>query len=163
MMLALMGTATVIAFLGWGLAHYFYSGPSSAADALAGRMPGVYTTLLNKYYVDELYDALFVEPIKQLGRLCDWFDRTIIDGMVRSVDRAADISSAAITWIEKHVIYAFLNVIGYANHQLARSWRRLQTGMVHQYAAIIVGGLFILVHIILLIWTGSGSTGYSSR
>jgi NADH-quinone oxidoreductase subunit L len=104
-----------------------------------------------------------VEPIKRLGRLCDWFDRTIIDGLVRSVDRGADLSSAAITWTEKHVIYAFLNVIGYANHQLARSWRRLQTGMVHQYAAIIVAGLFILVHIILLIWTGSGSAVYSSR
>ena len=126
-------------------------------------MPAFYTTLLNKYYVDELYDVLFVEPTKQLGRLCDWFDRTIIDGLVRSVDRGADLSSAAITWTEKHVIYALLNVIGYANHKLARSWRRLQTGMVHQYAAIIVAGLFILVHIIFLIWTGSGSTVYSSR
>lgn len=87
LMLGLMGTATVIALLGWGLAHYFYSGPSSAADALAARMPGVYTTLLNKYFVDELYDRLFVEPTKQIGRLCDWFDRTIIDGLVRSIDR----------------------------------------------------------------------------
>jgi NADH-quinone oxidoreductase subunit L len=126
-------------------------------------MPGVYTTLLNKYYVDELYDRLFVEPTKQLGKVCDWFDRTIIDGLVRSIDRGTDAGSAAITWTEKHVIYAGLNIIGYANHLLARSWRRLQTGMVHQYAAIIVAGLFILVHIVLLIWTGAGSTGYSSR
>ena len=100
-----------------------------------------------------LYDTLFVEPTKQLGRLCDWFDRTIIDGIVRSIDRGTDLSSAAITWTEKHVVYAGLNIIGYANHLLARSWRRLQTGMVHQYAAIIVAGLFILVHLILLIWT----------
>lgn len=163
LMFGLMGTATVIALLGWGLAHYFYSGPSTAATALADRMPGVYTTLLNKYYVDELYDTLFVEPTKQLGRLCDWFDRTIIDGIVRSIDRGTDLSSAAITWTEKHVVYAGLNIIGYANHLLARSWRRLQTGMVHQYAAIIVAGLFILVHLILLIWTGGGSTGYSAR
>jgi hypothetical protein len=35
--------------------------------------------------------------------------------------------------------------------------------MVHQYAAIIVAGLFILVHLILLIWTGGGSPGYSAR
>ena len=77
-MFGLMGTATVIALLGWGLAHYFYSGHSSAAEALANRMPGLYRTLLNKYYVDELYDALFVEPTKRLGQFCDWFDRTII-------------------------------------------------------------------------------------
>ena len=104
-----------------------------------------------------------MEPTKQLGRLSDWFDRTIIDGLVRSIDRGTDASSAAITWTEKHVVYAGLNIIGYANHLLARSWRRLQTGMVHQYAAIIVAGLFILVHLILLIWTGGGSTGYSAR
>lgn len=158
-----MGTATAIALLGWGLAHYFYSGHSTAADALAQKMPGLYTTLLNKYYVDELYDAVFVEPIKRLGQLWDWFDRTVIDGVVRAVDRGADLSSAAITWTEKYVIYGGLNVIGYANHLLARSWRRLQTGMVHHYAAIIVAGLFILVHVILLIWTGTGSSGHTAR
>ena len=62
--------------------------------ALAERLPGLYTTLLNKYYVDELYDRLFVEPTKQLGRFSDWFDRTIIDGLVRSIDRGTDASRA---------------------------------------------------------------------
>jgi NADH-quinone oxidoreductase subunit L len=163
LILGLMGSATVIALLGWGLAHYFYSGQTTAADALAARMPGVYQTLLNKYYVDELYDAVFVEPTKRLGLLLDWFDRHIIDGIVRAVGQLADASSSFSTWIEKYVIYGFLNIIGYANHLLARSWRRLQSGMVHHYAAIIVAGLFILVHLILLLWTSTSSTGYSSR
>ncbi|MFO0766554.1 MAG: NADH-quinone oxidoreductase subunit L [Nitrospiraceae bacterium] len=87
LLLALMGTATIIALMGWGLAHYFYSGHTTAADALAAKMPGAYTTLLNKYYVDELYDSLFVEPTKRLGMLWDWFDRTIIDGIVRGWGR----------------------------------------------------------------------------
>jgi NADH-quinone oxidoreductase subunit L len=163
LMLGLMGTATVIALLGWGLAHYFYSGHTTAADALAARMPGAYRTLLNKYYVDELYDTLFVEPTKRLGLLWDWFDRHVIDGVVRTVGTMADVGSAGSTWLEKYVIYGFLNIIGYANHLLARSWRRLQSGMVHHYAAIIVGGLFILVHLILLLWTSTSSTGSSGR
>jgi NADH-quinone oxidoreductase subunit L len=163
LMLGLMGTATVIALLGWGLAHYFYSGHTTAADALAARMPGAYRTLLNKYYVDELYDTLFVEPTKRLGLLWDWFDRHVIDGVVRAVGTMADVGSAGSTWLEKYVIYGFLNIIGYANHLLARSWRRLQSGMVHHYAAIIVGGLFILVHLILLLWTSTSSTGSSGR
>jgi NADH-quinone oxidoreductase subunit L len=149
--------------LGWGLAHYFYSGHTTAADALAARMPGAYRTLLNKYYVDELYDTLFVEPTKRLGLLWDWFDRHVIDGVVRTVGTMADVGSAGSTWLEKYVIYGFLNIIGYANHLLARSWRRLQSGMVHHYAAIIVGGLFILVHLILLLWTSTSSTGSSGR
>ena len=165
LIIGLMVVATVIALAGWGLAHYFYSLQPRAADALAVRASGVYTTLLNKYYVDEFYDAVFVEPTKRLGQAWDWFDRTVIDGIVRAVGQAAEKGSAASTWIEKHVIYGFLNIVGYANHLLARSWRRLQSGMVHHYAAIIVAGLFILVHLVLLWWTGShtGVTTYSAR
>jgi NADH-quinone oxidoreductase subunit L len=165
LVIGLMVVATVIALAGWGLAHYFYSVQPRTADALAARASGLYTTLLNKYYVDELYDAVFVEPTKRLGQVWDWFDQTVIDGVVRAVGQAAEKGSAASTWIEKHVIYGFLNIVGYANHLLARSWRRLQSGMVHHYAAIIVAGLFILVHLVLLWWTSSqtGLTTYSAR
>jgi NADH-quinone oxidoreductase subunit L len=165
LIIGLMVIATAIGFAGWGVAHYFYSIQPSMADTAAARAPGFYATLLNKYYVDELYDAVFVEPTKRLGYVWDWFDRTVIDGVVRAVGQGAEMGSAASTWIEKHVIYGFLNVVGYANHLLARSWRRLQSGMVHHYAAIIVAGLFILVHLVLLWWTSSntGLTTYSSR
>ncbi len=165
LIIGLMVIATAIALIGWGVAHYFYAIQPRIPDALAARMSGAYTTLLNKYYVDELYDVLFVEPTKRLGAAFDWFDRTVIDGIVRAVGQGAEVGSAASTWIEKHIIYASLNVVGYANHVLARSWRRLQSGMVHHYAAIIVAGLFILVHLVLLWWTSSstGPTTYSSR
>ncbi len=151
----LMGVATLIALTGWLIAHYLYTVKPGTADRWAANRQGLYTTLLNKWYVDELYDLLFVEPTKKLGLLWDWFDRTIIDGLVRGVGKAAEWSSAASTWTEKYVIYAGLNVIGYANHLVARSWRKLQTGMVHHYAAIIVAGLFLLVHLVMVWWSAS--------
>ena len=147
----LMMVATGIALLGWGLAHYFYSVNLSAPDRLAEQFKAAYTTLLNKYYVDELYDLLWVEPIKKLGLLLDWFDRTVIDGLVRGVSHLADWAAAGSTWAEKYVIYGGLNVIGYGNHLAARQWRQLQSGMVHHYAAIIVAGLFLLAMIVQLI------------
>ncbi len=161
--LTLMGAATAIALLGWGLAHYLYSISPSTADNWAVRAPGAYTTLLNKYYVDELYDFLFVEPCKRLGHLLEWFDRNVIDWIVRMVGQAAEWGSAGSTWIEKHVIYGGLNVIGYSNHLAARSWRKLQSGMVHHYAAIIVAGLFILVHLILIWMAGASPLGLAAR
>ncbi|WP_447978942.1 NADH-quinone oxidoreductase subunit L [Candidatus Nitrospira bockiana] len=159
----LMGVATVIALLGWGVAHYLYAVRAEAAPELASRFPVVYRTLLNKYYVDELYDLLFVEPTKQVGRLWDWFDRRVIDGIVVAAGRLAESGAAGSTWVEKHVIYGFLNVVGYANHLAARSWRKLQSGMVHHYAAIIIAGLFILVHLILVWWTGSSTLGVALK
>ncbi len=164
LVVSLMGVATVIALAGWGLAHYLYSIRPEAANQWAAKAPAAYTTLLNKYYVDELYDRLFVEPTKKLGQVWDWFDRTIIDGIVRGVGEFTEDSAWLITWIEKHVIYAGLNVIGYSNHLAARAWRKLQSGMVHHYAAIIVAGLFILVHLIWVWWmTGSVGLGMAQK
>jgi len=71
--------------------------------------------------------------------------------------------SALSTGFEKYAIYGLVNVAGYANHLAARSWRKLQSGMVHHYAAMIVAGLFILVHLILAWWTGSSVIGLALR
>ena len=146
-----MMTATGIAFLGWGLAHYLYSINTMAPDRWAAKARGVYHTLLNKYYVDEAYDFLFVEPLKKWGFLLDWFDRVVLDGLVRAIGQMTELGAAGSTWVEKHMIYGGLNIIGYGNHLLAKQWRQLQSGMVHHYAAIIVAGLFLLAVVIQLI------------
>ncbi|MBI4401000.1 MAG: NADH-quinone oxidoreductase subunit L [Nitrospirae bacterium] len=159
----LMVIATLIALLGWGLAHYLYSVRPDAAQQWAARAPQVYTTLLNKYYVDEFYDLVVVEPTKRLGLLWDWFDRSVIDALVLGVGRMTQSGSALSTAFEKYVIYGLINVLGYGNHRAARSWRKLQTGKVHHYAAIIVAGLFILVHLILVWWTGSSGVGVALK
>src|SRR5437773_1706272 len=58
LVLMLMMIATGIALLGWGLAHYLYSVNLSAPNRLATKFQAAYRILLNKYYVDELYDLL---------------------------------------------------------------------------------------------------------
>ncbi len=163
LLVGLMAVATVIALLGWGVAHYLYSARPEAAGRLSEKAPAAYTWLLNKYYVDEFYDATVVEPMKRLGVVWDWLDRTVIDGVVRGVGQMTEAGSALSTAIEKYVIYGSLNVLGYGNHLAARSWRKLQTGKVNHYAALIVAGLFLLVHLILLLYTGSSSVGVALK
>ena len=154
-LIGLMAVAIGIALGGWGVAHYLYAIKPGTADVWSERFAVAYRTLLNKYYVDEQYDALFVEPCKRLGRLWDWIDQHVIDRVIREIGRGADVSAAGATWAEKHVIYGGLNVIGYANHLAAWSWRKLQTGLVNHYAAVIVIGLFLLTHFLLVWLTGS--------
>ncbi len=151
LVLSLMMIATGIALFGWALAHYMYSMNTTAPDRWAAKARGVYTTLLNKYYVDELYDLLFVEFTKKVGRSFDWFDRVVIDGIVRGVAQMAELGAEGSTWVEKHLIYGGVNIVGYGNHLLAKQWRQIQSGMVHHYAAIIVAGLFLLAVVIQLI------------
>ena len=155
LLIGLATFATLIAVSGWALARYMYLSRPETANEWAQKAGGAYTTLLNKYYVDELYDKIFVEPCKRLGELWDWIDRNIIDRFVRGIGSMTDASSAGITWTEKHVIYAGLNVVGYGHHLAAWAWRKLQSGMVHHYAAVIVIGLAILVHVAYLWYTGA--------
>ncbi len=150
MVILLMSIAIIIALLGWGLAHFLYAVSPATSEGWAERFSGAYRILLNKYYVDELYDLIFVEPLKHLGAILDWFDRTVIDGIVRAVGRMTDWGAFGSTWIEKYIVYAGLNVIGYGNHLAAREGRKMQSGMVHHYAAIIVAGLFLLVLVVQL-------------
>jgi NADH-quinone oxidoreductase subunit L len=151
LVLTLMMMASGIALFGWALAHYLYSVNPTAPERWAAKVGVLYTTLLHKYYIDEVYDLLFVEPIKKLGLFLDWFDRVVLDGIVRAVGHLAELGAAGSTWVEKYMIYGGINIIGYGNHLMARQWRHLQSGMVHHYAAIIVAGLFLLAVVIQLI------------
>jgi NADH-quinone oxidoreductase subunit L len=87
---------------------------------MVDRFPQAYRILLNKYYVDELYDALFVEPIRR-GSFWLWrrFDDLVIDGSVNGVGAIVRVGSAVL--------------------------RRVQTGYVMNYVlSFIVGVVAIL-------------------
>jgi NADH-quinone oxidoreductase subunit L len=118
--LMLMALSSGVAFAGIGIAVYFWLRNPAAADALARRFQPVYGLLYNKYYVDELYDALVVQPIKRLSTLV-WrgFDAAVVDGAVNGVGFGVQGTSSAL--------------------------RRLQTGSVRTYAAALFLGAVLIV------------------
>ncbi len=120
---ALMGTATAAAFVGIGLAALFWLKRRDLADAAADRFRSLYGLLLNKYYVDELYDTSIVQPVKVISDQVLWkgVDQGIIDGAV---------NGAAVS-------------VGGASGVL----RQLQTGSIRAYAAsLFVGVLLVLAY-----------------
>src|SRR5207302_3796314 len=60
--LALTGVSIMAALGGFGLAYLFYFKRRELPDQIAARAHGLYQTVLNKYYVDEIYDAAVVHP-----------------------------------------------------------------------------------------------------
>jgi NADH-quinone oxidoreductase subunit L len=119
--LTLIGVSTAIAVLGILIAWRIWVKRRIIADRFAATYPGLYRLLLNKYFVDELYDAAVVQPIKVASTEGLWrnFDVKLVDGAVNGV--AAIVSASASTL------------------------RRLQTGSVRTYA----GSLFVGVVVIL--------------
>ncbi len=118
---ALMGISILVAFAGIAIAWYFFVANPSAADSVAEAASPVRTLLLNKYYVDEIYDAAVVEPIVSVSRGGLWkvVDVEIIDGAVNAAGTVVDRTAGLL--------------------------RRLQTGSVRVYAAsLMLGAVLVL-------------------
>jgi NADH-quinone oxidoreductase subunit L len=89
--LILAGVAFGTALIGIAIAYWLYISKPKKADDLAKSMKPAYTTLLNKYYVDELYAFVIVRPLLWLSTTVFWkgADVAAIDGTVNGIARGA--------------------------------------------------------------------------
>ena len=89
--LPLAGVAVLTALIGFGIAFWLYISRPGKAEALAKSMSGAYNTLLNKYYIDELYAAVVVNPLMWVSTNVLWkfVDVAGIDGTVNGIASSA--------------------------------------------------------------------------
>ena len=81
--LIMMVVSVVIALIGIGIAYLFYVKNPAIPKMLAEKWKGLYKLVFNKYYVDELYEILFINSLKNLGTgLWKGFDEFVIDGTI---------------------------------------------------------------------------------
>ena len=66
-----MALSVGVALGGILLARQFYLLDPALPERLMNRFRGLYITLLNKYWVDEIYDTLIVQPVKQCTKIAD--------------------------------------------------------------------------------------------
>ena len=90
LLVPLMLVSVVVALAGWMTARYFYLTRPELPKRLAEQIPALYRLSLNKWYVDELYDRLFVRPtVRMANGLWREVDVGMIDGAVNGVGWAA--------------------------------------------------------------------------
>ena len=103
---------------GFATAWYFYITNPLVPFGLAKRFRGAYLFLLNAWYFDALYDAIFVRPAKRLGRfLWKTGDGTVIDGIGPDgvSARVIDITNRVVKLQSGYIYhYAFAMLIGVA-------------------------------------------------
>jgi NADH-quinone oxidoreductase subunit L len=123
--LLMMVISVVIALIGIGIAYLFYVKNPAIPKMLAEKWKGLYNLVFNKYYVDELYEILFINSLKNLGTgLWKGFDDFVIDGLINGV-------AYLIGWISGGL-------------------RKIQTGVVQNYAfSIIIGGVVLAAYYIV--------------
>jgi NADH-quinone oxidoreductase subunit L len=80
--LYLMIASGLISFTGIYLAYLMHLKYREEADKLAARHPLIVSILEHKYWVDEIYQAAIVEPLRLIGRACVWIDTYVIDSVL---------------------------------------------------------------------------------
>ena len=124
----LMGVSISVAALGWILAYLLYSRRPELPARIAASLGGVYQAVVHKYYIDELYAALFVKPL--------------IEG------------SSAILWkgIDQGIIDAAVNNSADAARHVSDNVRHMQSGNLRSYAGWVAAGSAVVIA--YMIWMG---------
>jgi NADH-quinone oxidoreductase subunit L len=121
-----LACGAIIAIAGIAIAYRLYVQRPGAADRIRERFAGVQRVLVNKYYVDELYDAVFVRPMVTAGRL----GRTVVE-----------------TDVVQGLIVGGATGIVRAGTSFARS---IQTGLLRAYALLLVlGGAALTLYFLI--------------
>ena len=120
--LILIVVSSVLALLGIGIAAYLYLKRPHMPDVFAARFPGLYQFLVNKGYIDELYDEALVQPIEVLSERVLWKgDTSVIDGAVRGTGTIVFETGAAVRMIQTgsmrtyavSVLFGVVLIVGY--------------------------------------------------
>ena len=113
--IGLMATSTIILIIVFVITSRLYTSekgiPAKQESALSPFARASY----NKFYVDEIYDAIIVNPLKKISELFyKVFDIRIIDGIVNSVNKGVTGSSRALRFIQTGSVgfYIFAMVFG---------------------------------------------------
>jgi NADH-quinone oxidoreductase subunit L len=97
-------------------ARYIYIKKMSIAEGAKQSLKPYYTVLFNKYYIDEIYEAVFVKPVNVFSEAFLWKinDNKIIDGIVNGTAKLIEIISNNIRKMQTGVaqVYAFVMVAG---------------------------------------------------
>jgi NADH-quinone oxidoreductase subunit L len=139
------GLSVVIAAVGIFLAYRFYISSQGLADRVTQKIKGIYQLVFHKYYVDELYDALFVNRVKDLGRACFFLDSTFVDGAVNGAAAATRGTATISRLFDKYVVDGLVNLVGWINMMMNRVVTSFQTGLVQRYALVAVLGIVVFV------------------
>lgn len=116
---------TLVAVVGLLVSWFFYGGRTFARiESLAAGLGGLYRTVKNKFYIDEVYQFVTHKVIFRL-------------------------IAAPIAWFDRHVVDGAVNLTGQGTEGLSAAFTRLQTGQVQTYAVWFVVGI---VFSVVLIW-----------
>ena len=121
------------------------------ADAAASALGPVYRFLLNKWYFDEIYQAVIVNGTLALSRILRWFDSNIVDGLVNGTGWVTRGISSVSGMFDTYVVDGIVNLTGYLSGVGGLALRKFQTGRVQSYVIFAVLSVMVFYFVFRLI------------
>ena len=139
-----MLVSIAIAIAGIIVARVFYQIKPEMPESLGAKFPRGHKILLNKWYLDEIYDFLFVNGLsKGGGRALGAFDRNVVDGAVNGAGWITRLSARLSMWWDTWIIDGAVRLSSFIVKVASYPVRILQTGQVQSYALFIVVGAIL--------------------
>ncbi len=126
--LLLMCVSVAAALLGWWLAYVLYCARPELPQKIADALDGLYEAVVHKYYIDELYSAVFVKPLINFSTRVLWQD------------------------VDRKVIDAAVNDAGYGAERVSDDVRHMQSGNIRSYAGWVAAGSALVIA--FMVWMG---------
>jgi NADH-quinone oxidoreductase subunit L len=140
----LMLVSVAVAGIGIYVAYYFYQVKPDIPESLARTFQPLYNTLYHKWYVDEIYDFLFVNGLgKGGGEVLGAFDRNVVDGAVNGAGWLTRFSSRVSMWWDTWIVDGAVRLGSFTVKLLSYPVCILQTGRVQAYALFVVVGVLV--------------------
>jgi NADH-quinone oxidoreductase subunit L len=150
----LIGSSVFVALLGWFLAYsFYYRDRSWRVPTMAEvKLWPIHRLLFNKYYVDEIYNATVVAGTLAFSRFLWWFDVWIVDGLVNLTRHITVIVLGfGSNLFDRYVVDGAVNGVAYTARGGSKMFRRVQSGVVQNYALIMGGGIVVIAVIYLFL------------
>ena len=143
------GASVAIALIGFGLAYSKYCKRSWEEQREKKQYGALYPVFLNKYYIDELYDALFVNRAKDAGKDLWRFDSKVVDGVVNGSAWTTVESAVGSGWWDRWIVDGIVKFIGGFIKTMSWPVRLIETGYVQNYALVMIIGLLVFIGYVL--------------
>ena len=144
--------SSAIGLTGIAIAYaYWFRGAFHGATERSRIAHAGHTLLVNKYYFDHLYTGVIAAGTSgPVARAANWINQNVIDGVVNGAGIASQkVAGFLYRRVDQQVVDGIVNGSGAGAEGSGQILRRLQSGKVQQYGALLFGGAVVLAGILV--------------
>jgi NADH-quinone oxidoreductase subunit L len=152
--LGLMGISIAVAATGALLGYLMYYRAALSPDRFANLAGGYFYRLFhNKWYLDEVYQAVFVNGTLLLAQLFSAFDKYVVDGIVNGTASLTRFVSWLNGLFDHYIVDALVDAVANFTFWVGNKFRRVQTGNINSYLYGILIAVVLAIIVKLRYWS----------